>query len=151
MAPCFSTPTTSIRQASMTMSWVAEKKPTMTARAAMVTRLDFGFWPAISQSPRMITAWATSIQDRRWPSQRVRRGRLVRSMTGAQRNLRAVNRVARLKKPMTVSLMSASRSQRVRVSKISRAGRPAAKPRKNMEETLRMSRVPSPWAVAGGP
>jgi hypothetical protein len=57
--------TTSIRQASMTMSWVAVAKPTITAMAAISGRLAAGLTVEMASRPRMITAWQTSIQARR--------------------------------------------------------------------------------------
>jgi hypothetical protein len=49
----------------MTMSCVAETKPTSTASPAMAPRLFAGSTPEIARRARMITAWQTSIQERR--------------------------------------------------------------------------------------
>jgi hypothetical protein len=70
----------------MTMSWVAPAKPTSTAKAAIRQRSPAGLDPAISHSPRITTAWVTSIHERRWPISGVRIGTAVRSTSGAQTN-----------------------------------------------------------------
>ncbi len=88
MAPWRETSAASIRQASTTMSWVAEEKPVNTANRATRPRLALGSEPATSSSPAMIATWATSIHDRRWPSHLVRPGTAVRSTSGAHRNLK---------------------------------------------------------------
>ncbi len=79
--------------------------------------------------------WASSIQLRRLPSSRVSTGSGVRSMIGAQTTLMENMMPIQLKKPISVRLMSASRSQIERVEKISRNGRPAENPRNNMAST----------------
>ena len=86
MAPCFSVTAASIRQASITMSWVAEMNPTSTAKSAMRPRLRTGSVPAISQRPSRMSSWQSNIQERRWPSHLVTSGTVARSTSGAQRN-----------------------------------------------------------------
>ena len=103
----------------MTMSWVAVVKPTITATSAISGRLVAGLMPEMASRPRMITAWQASIHARRWPSSPCSTGILVRSISGAHRNLNENDRVARLKKPITASDSPASRSHSDRVSKIS--------------------------------
>jgi hypothetical protein len=89
----------------------------MTAKIATAPRLRAGSDPATSQRPRMMKAWQTSIQARRWPSQRSSSGTRSRSMSGAQRNLKLETSVTRLKKPITSSEMPEARSQAESVSK----------------------------------
>ena len=89
MAPWRLSSAASMRQASMAMSWVAPKKPTMTAKPATAINEVAGFDPEISHSPRMISAWVASIHDRRWPRSLVRPGIEVRSSSGAQTNFNA--------------------------------------------------------------
>ena len=86
MAPCFETSAASIRQASMTMSWVAETKATKAAKAAITARFRAGSVPDISQRPIISNTCSTIIQLRRCPSRRVRPGTWVRSISGAHRN-----------------------------------------------------------------
>jgi hypothetical protein len=45
--------------------------------------------PGDQPEPRMTITWLTSIQERRWPSSRVRPGIFIRSITGAQTNFSA--------------------------------------------------------------
>ncbi len=86
MAPWRLSSAASIRQASMTMSWVAPKKPTRTANRATWGREVAGFRPEIDHRPTITTAWVSSIQDRRWPRYRVRIGMVARSTSGDQMN-----------------------------------------------------------------
>ncbi|MNS85986.1 hypothetical protein D3C72_1198680 [compost metagenome] len=86
MAPWRLSSAASIRQASMTISWVAPKKPTRTAKAATCISDVAGFRPEMDQRPKITTACVTSIHDRRWPRYRVRIGILVRSIRGAHTN-----------------------------------------------------------------
>ena len=79
--------------------------------------------------------WANSIQLRRFPKSRVSRGRGVRSIIGAQTTLMENMMPIQEKKPISVRLMSASRSQIERVEKISKNGRPAENPRNSMAST----------------
>ena len=72
----------------------------------------------MSQRPRMISAWQTSIHDRRCPRRSVSSGTRVRSMNGAQRNLNDETSVTRLKKPMTSSARPDARNHAESVSKI---------------------------------
>jgi hypothetical protein len=109
-----------MRHASMAMSWVADENPTSTANTAIRPRLCNGSDPATSQSPTMMSAWQTSIHDRRCPSQPVSSGTRVLSINGAHRNLNAETSVTRLKKPITCSDRPEARSQADSVSKIRR-------------------------------
>ena len=102
----------------MAMSCVADAKPTSTAKTAIVPRLRDGSEPATSQSPSMISAWHTSIHERRCPSQPVSTGTRARSTNGAQRNLKVETSVTRLKKPITSSERPEARNQAESVSKI---------------------------------
>src|SRR5688572_22172897 len=135
MAPCLDASAASMRHASMTMSCVAEEKPTKTANIAISPRFETGSVPAISHSPNIISPWQTSIHDRRCPSQVVSNGIRDRSINGAQRNLNECASVARLKYPITSRVRPAVRSQAERVSKIKRNGRPAENP--NISMTMR--------------
>ena len=107
-----------MRQASIAMSCVAEANPTRNAKVAIRPRLTVGSEPAISHRPNMIRPWQTSIHERRCPTQSVSSGTRVRSMNGAQRNLKVETRVTRLKKPITSSASPDARNQAERVSKI---------------------------------
>ena len=88
MAPWRDSSTTSMRQASMAMSCVADEKPTSTARIAISPSSSAGLRPDTSHSPTMMGIWQASIQERRWPSRRVSHGTRVRSTSGAHRNLK---------------------------------------------------------------
>ena len=72
----------------------------------------------MSQSPRMMSAWQTSIHERRCPSHLVSTGTSARSMNGAHRNLKLEIRVTRLKKPITSRESPEARSHADSVSKI---------------------------------
>ena len=72
----------------------------------------------MTQRPKMMNPWHTSIHERRCPSQLVSTGTRVRSMNGAQRNLNDETSVTRLKKPMTSSANPDARNHAESVSKI---------------------------------
>ena len=129
MAPCFDCSAASIRQASIAMSCVADENPTMKAKSAIRPRLTVGSEPAMSQRPKMMAAWHTSIQERRWPSHPVSSGTCERSMNGAQRNLNDEISVTRLKNPITSSERPDARNQAESVSKMRKYGSAAANPR----------------------
>ena len=125
------------------MSWVADERPTSTAKTAIVPRFRDGSEPAMSQSPSMISPWHTSIHDRRCPNQLVSTGTLARSTNGAQRNLKLEARVTRLKKPITSSERPDARSQADSVSKTRKKGRPAENPSATMTSAGRSAYTPS--------
>ena len=75
----------SIRQASMTMSWVAEAKATTRAKAPMRRQAAGRARPAPCRpGPAATTSWDSSIQPRRRPS-RPSSGTSTRSTIGAQK------------------------------------------------------------------
>jgi len=74
-----------MRQASMTVSCVAEAKATSSAKAPTITRLPSRVCSAIRKMPAASITCDTSIQPRLRPS-RPSTGGLTRSMIGAQRN-----------------------------------------------------------------
>ena len=112
----------------MTMSCVADVNATNTANAATRPRFTVGFDPEISHRPKISRPWHTSIHARRCPSMGPSTGTLVRSISGAQRNLSEYERVASAKKPISCSDTPDVRSQAESVSNTKRFGRPAAKP-----------------------
>ena len=74
----------------MTISWVAEEKPSSTAARAMEVRLAGearGSVNPIQQMAMMIMSWETSSHPLRLPSTRVNNGSGRRSTSGAQMNL----------------------------------------------------------------
>ena len=82
-------PICSMRRASMVMSWVAEAIA-MTSPIA-TTPARFAVGSTVLHKPRetRITAWSTTIQARRCPRRSESQGTRIRSMSGAQRKLKA--------------------------------------------------------------
>ena len=117
------------------MSWVAAQNATNSAQSATRATSVTGSLKAMASRPAAIPDWASSIQLRRRPSRPVSTGRGVRSTTGAQITLMEYMMPIQLKKPISVRLMSASRSHTESVEKISRNGRPAENPRNSMAIT----------------
>ena len=120
----------------MTMSCVAEEKPTSTAKHGHRRRGSRdGSDRAIEPEPEDDQApgrrASTSGGAR---ASRGRTGTRVRSMSGAHRNLNDETSVARLKKPMTSSDRPASRSQADSVSKIRKIGQAGGKPQRHHDE-----------------
>ena len=72
----------------MTMSCVAEEKPSATAPTAMaVSPASTGSVFAINTNAPMMPTCASSIHERRWPSRRPSTGSGSLSTKGAQTNL----------------------------------------------------------------
>ena len=123
----------------MTISWVAEENPNITAATAMRTsgwEPDPGSIHAIHKMARMIPVWETSIHDLLRPKDRVRKGMGIWSTRGAQMNLNEYPRAAQLKKVTEALSTPASLSHRERDEKIRRRGRPAENPNASMVNTL---------------
>jgi len=75
----------------MTISWVADEKPSSTAARAIMTIFRppmAGLVLAIQTMAMMMKTWAKSSHERRLPSRRVSSGRGIRSTSGAQMNLK---------------------------------------------------------------
>jgi len=69
------------------MSCVAEEKATTSANTTIHHRSVRGSQNAMASRPPAIPLWASSIHERRRPSQRVSSGSGTRSTTGDQTNL----------------------------------------------------------------
>jgi len=70
------------------MSCVAEPKATASAHQTIGPSISRGSARAMPTSPATTTNWDNSSQLRRRPSQRVSRGRGMRSTSGAQTHLK---------------------------------------------------------------
>ena len=99
-----------MRQASITMSWVAEANAAISASAPNTTRPPSGCTMAMPASPAATNSCDSSIQPRRWPK-RPSSGTSVLSMIGAHRNLSVYANPTQDRKPMADSSLPPSRIQ----------------------------------------
>ena len=86
MMPCMSVPAASMRQPSITTSWVAAQKATRKAPTPRSASWSFGSAKAISTSARAVAICVVTIQARLRPRRAARNGTSTRSIEGAQRN-----------------------------------------------------------------
>jgi hypothetical protein len=129
----------------MTISWVAEEKPSMTAAIAIIVkeyRPDAGSVNAIHKMAEIMPACAAIIQLLLLPKIFVRKGMGILSTNGAQTNLNEYPSAAQLKKVTADLSTPASLSQRDRDEKINNMGRPAENPKKTMVTTLGWKKDP---------
>ncbi len=115
MAPCMSTGALSMRHASTAMSCVAALSARRSAQIASGSTPAEGWAHDMLKRQMTMHACATSIQLRRRPSQRVRKGTGTRSTTGAQRNLKEYARPTHESMPMVERLIPSSASHAVSV------------------------------------
>ena len=123
----------------MTMSWLAEKKATRRAKNAVPAGFSAGLVDAMATIDAISAAWVAMAQPRRRPSSRPRTGSVIRSITGAHRNLNVYGVLTREKRPMAVSETPSILSQTERVENTSSRGRPLENPRNRMT-SIRRSR-----------
>ena len=84
-----------------------------------------------------MTAWSATIQARRWPSHPVSSGNRMRSISGAQRKLKAYTPKIRLAQPMAVRESPSSFNQRLRQLPMSTQGNPLMIPSSSMRAMRR--------------
>ncbi len=118
----------SIRVASMATSWVALAQAIASAQTDMTTMSCPGSSLDSATTASAITPCMVTIQDRRCPTARDKRGMWTLSTRGAQSMLNAYTAKTRPKRPMPLRLNPSSCSQRVIIEPISTHGKPLTKP-----------------------
>ena len=119
----------------MTISWVAEENPSITAARARYEILNpaaAGSIEDIRTMASMTSIWAKIIQLRLRPRRRVNTGSGRLSTRGAHTNLNEYPRAAQLKNVTTARSIPASRSHRESEEKINSRGSPAENPKNSM-------------------
>ncbi len=134
-AACSLSSRLSTRNASITMSWVADAVATSSAPSATSPGADAG-----SVRPRNTIATISSTcentsQPRRRPSKRDSTGTSSASTSGAQMNFAVYGVPTSANSPMVPRLTPASRIQTSKVAPDSASGRPAEKPRNSTIRT----------------
>ena len=108
----------------MVMSWVAEAVAMTSPIATTPARFALGSTMLHATRHARITDWSATIQARRCPSRSESQGRRIRSMSGAQRKLKAYTPKMRPAQPMVLRLKPSSLSQRLRLLPIRTQGKP---------------------------